>query len=254
MQIVTLLKSGGRFDSRHVSCLYAGCRKWIRGYCDFVCLTDLDPILLSRSIDPSVRCVPLVHDWPGWWGKMEVFRTDYNPKNMEISTLYVDLDTIFCNYINPIFDIESSLVLLSENSNINPSIFYKTSNADVYSRELFEFVSSYIRDHGITIENYKNEEVPNVEDFIQKAVNDIGLDYTTFDKEVPGAVLFYPKDKTKIPYSERINPIPPGKKCIVAFSRGYYPENIGDSPKWLESNYQQHGRQNRFERVWSEKR
>lgn len=49
-----------------------------------VCLTDCD-------IDhPGVEAVPLVHDWPGWWSKIELFR----PGLLAGPTLYLDIDTV----------------------------------------------------------------------------------------------------------------------------------------------------------------
>lgn len=46
-----------------------------------VCLSDVDV--------PCER-VPLQHDWPGWWSKIELFAHNWGE-----SVLYVDLDTTF---------------------------------------------------------------------------------------------------------------------------------------------------------------
>jgi hypothetical protein len=54
-----------------------------------VCLSDVDV--------PCER-VPLVHDWPGWWSKVELFRFSY-PEPV----LYVDLDTVFLSDPAPLF-------------------------------------------------------------------------------------------------------------------------------------------------------
>lgn len=47
----------------------------------FVCLSDIDV--------PCER-IPLEHDWPGWWSKIEMFKAGV----IEDQTLYLDLDTV----------------------------------------------------------------------------------------------------------------------------------------------------------------
>lgn len=48
----------------------------------FVCLSD----------DPAVPCerIPLIHGWPGWWSKMELYR----PELFDGPVFYIDLDTV----------------------------------------------------------------------------------------------------------------------------------------------------------------
>lgn len=44
-----------------------------------------------------VRELPLYHDWPGWWSKMELFRPDLHE-----DILYLDLDTTIVDDIEPL--------------------------------------------------------------------------------------------------------------------------------------------------------
>lgn len=54
------------------------------------CLSDV-------AIDaPGVDHIPLVHGWPGWWSKMELFR----PNLFTGPVLYIDLDTVIINNID----------------------------------------------------------------------------------------------------------------------------------------------------------
>ena len=48
------------------------------------------PGLVALSDVPieGIRTIPLAHDWPGWWAKMELFRPDI-PGDL----FYLDLDT-----------------------------------------------------------------------------------------------------------------------------------------------------------------
>jgi len=89
--IYCVLRSGSKdYDERHV--------RWLKKQCDlhapavsFVCLTDLD------SID-GVATEPLLHDWKGWWSKIELFRFD--------DVFYLDLDTVILNDIRYMLDLK----------------------------------------------------------------------------------------------------------------------------------------------------
>ena len=83
--LITVLRGGGRYDATWVARLAGGVRRFVPSIDRIVCLTDRpDPI-------PGVACVPLRHDWPGWWAKMEAFR----PGLAEGTALLCDLDTVF---------------------------------------------------------------------------------------------------------------------------------------------------------------
>lgn len=69
--IACVLRSGGIYKPEHVERLQA-----MVG--DLVCLSDIDV--------PCER-IPLKHDWPGWWGKIELFRPIWNAP-----VVYLDLD------------------------------------------------------------------------------------------------------------------------------------------------------------------
>lgn len=78
LTIATLLKSGKEFAPDHVARLKRQCNKI--PHTRFVCLSDVDV--------PCER-IPLLHNWPTWWGQCELFRPGlfYGP------VLYMDLDT-----------------------------------------------------------------------------------------------------------------------------------------------------------------
>lgn len=83
--LITVLKGGGRYDARWVERLARGVRCHAPAFTRILCLTD-GPL----AVDGVAR-VPLRHDWPGWWAKMEAFR----PGLSEGTTLLCDLDTVF---------------------------------------------------------------------------------------------------------------------------------------------------------------
>ena len=82
--LVCVARSGGRYDGVWVERLAQGARRHIEGLGRIVCLTD------SEFAVKGVETVPLRHDWPGWWAKMEAFRPDLSSER----TVLLDLDTM----------------------------------------------------------------------------------------------------------------------------------------------------------------
>lgn len=83
--LVTVLRSGGRYDAVWVERLARGARRFAPAFDRIVCLTDL-PLAVS-----GVERIALRHGWPGWWSKMEAFR----PGLAAGTVLLCDLDTVF---------------------------------------------------------------------------------------------------------------------------------------------------------------
>jgi hypothetical protein len=71
---ICVLRSGGEYLPEHV-------QRLARQVPDLVALSDV-PV-------EGVPVIPLQHDWPGWWAKMELFRPD-----MPGDLMYFDLDTL----------------------------------------------------------------------------------------------------------------------------------------------------------------
>lgn len=82
--VACVLKSGGDYDTAYVSRLQAGIATNLSMPHRFVCLSDIDV--------PCER-IPLVHGWPSWWAKMELFK-------LQGAVLYFDLDTIITGEID----------------------------------------------------------------------------------------------------------------------------------------------------------
>lgn len=82
--LITVLKGGGRYDAAWVERLARGVRRHAPAFTRILCLTDL-PLAVE-----GVERVPLRHDWPAWWAKMEAFR----PGLCQGTALLCDLDTV----------------------------------------------------------------------------------------------------------------------------------------------------------------
>jgi len=82
--IVCVLKSGGIYDAEWVRKLKDACSRHA-GKHRFTCLSD---------VNVPCETIPLKHDWPAWWSKIELFRV------VEPNTLYLDLDTVVCGKVD----------------------------------------------------------------------------------------------------------------------------------------------------------
>lgn len=87
-----------------------------------VCLSDVDV--------PCER-VPLVHDWPGWFSKIELFRYSY-PEPV----LYVDLDTVFLSDPAPLLrEAFTMLPRLNQTGDVGSGVMsWRGDYSQVYRR------------------------------------------------------------------------------------------------------------------------
>lgn len=67
----------------------------------FVCLSDTEV--------PCER-IPLEHDWPGWWSKIELHR----PENFDGRVLYLDLDTSVVGSLEEIASYDGSFGMIND--------------------------------------------------------------------------------------------------------------------------------------------
>lgn len=86
LTVICVLKSGGIYDAEWVRRLRDATARQLRRPHRFVCLSDVDV--------PCER-IPLKHDWPSWWSKIELFA----PGIITDRTLYLDLDTVLVGEI-----------------------------------------------------------------------------------------------------------------------------------------------------------
>jgi hypothetical protein len=111
---MTVLRGGGEYSPEHVQAIQRQVAKWAPAGTEFYCLTDTDV--------PGVECIPLVHDWPGWWSKLEMFRLGGD-------FLYTDLDNVIVGPLTEIAEVDEFT------ADIGFSFFRLTpdvSNADIY--------------------------------------------------------------------------------------------------------------------------
>lgn len=91
LTVACVLKSGGCFGWNHVEALHEALLRHLpRDFeWQFYTLSDVSP-----SPD-AASTVKLIHDWPGWWSKIELFR-------LPGPLLYFDLDTVIVGDLSEI--------------------------------------------------------------------------------------------------------------------------------------------------------
>lgn len=97
--VLCVLRSGGIYDAEWVRKLRDAVGRHLSIAHRFACLSDVDV--------PCER-IPLQHDWPRWWAKLELFK----PGVITGPTLYLDLDTIVTGPLDILFDIEDDFAML----------------------------------------------------------------------------------------------------------------------------------------------
>jgi len=100
LTVACVLRSGGVYNQEDVSRLHAGVYQHLKEEHKFVCLSDVE-----------VPCdkIPLEHNWPGWWSKMELFK-------LPGPVLFFDLDTIITGDLSDIArkTEQSDLIMLRD--------------------------------------------------------------------------------------------------------------------------------------------
>lgn len=105
ISIFLVLRTGGDvFDSRYVNTVAKNIKNNISYPHEIVCLTDD-----ATGITEVDRIVPMLHNYPKWWGKIELFRSDIT-KNRHC--LFIDLDTVICKNIDQICSLTGSFFAL----------------------------------------------------------------------------------------------------------------------------------------------
>ena len=103
-RFVMVLKSGKLYGPEYAERLASAIRRWSPPDVEIVCLSDLTGMTMPT--------IPLQHDLPGWWSKMELFREglfdDGRPN------IYLDLDTLICGSLLPLLSYEGNLAVLAD--------------------------------------------------------------------------------------------------------------------------------------------
>jgi hypothetical protein len=155
LNVACVLRSGGDYTAEHVECLRRGIALNLRRPYRFVCLTDDDTL--------DCETARLVHQWPGWWAKIELFRPELFANE---DVLYFDLDVLIVGSLDDvILDTEPFMILRSfwPNRRVNSSMMLWRSDLSAIYQDFVDHpekhMASYrmlgdqdfIRDHSPVI-------------------------------------------------------------------------------------------------------
>lgn len=118
MHVTCVYKIGGDFDGEYVEALH-------KTFPNLLCLTDAD------DVPDYINQQPLVHRWPNWWSKIELF-------NLPHPTLYLDLDVVVLGDISHVYgQCKGDLIISSgfyKPKEINSSVMYIPTGTGLYEK------------------------------------------------------------------------------------------------------------------------
>lgn len=99
--VICVLKSGGDYDESYVKKLFASIRRNASQVenIEYICLTDF-----KIKTDQFI-VLPLKDSLPGWWSKVEIFRSGITKAEM---CVYFDLDTVIVSDISDILTVKTN--------------------------------------------------------------------------------------------------------------------------------------------------
>lgn len=108
--VACVLRGGGAYDPRYVVNLRNMVARHLPHPHRFVCFTDLSAkATLLPLAHADVETIPLLHDWPGWWAKMEM----YDPR-WPFGVLYFDLDTLIVGDLTDLWEYSGDRAALGD--------------------------------------------------------------------------------------------------------------------------------------------
>ena len=135
LQVIIVMKTGGDFAPSHVDRIISQIKKHLTVPHEIFCLTDI-----PGEYVPGITVLPLLDKLPGWWSKIEIFRSFTN-------VLYFDLDTTILGNIDFLAPSPSSFVALqTKHSGTGSGIMrWKGDFSALY--KYFKGSPSYIMQH-----------------------------------------------------------------------------------------------------------
>lgn len=99
--VVCVLRPSADFDAEKVQRLKYMVDKYYSCAYDFLCFTN--------EHVPKVETIPFVHNWRGWYSKLELFRKGV----LSGQVVYLDLDTVLVGDVTDIFDTKYEFATIS---------------------------------------------------------------------------------------------------------------------------------------------
>jgi len=187
-----------KYTADHVLALQQQVKKHCPGS-EFYCL--------SNEKIPGVNVIPLKHNWPGWWSKMEIFSHDLGP------VLYLDLDMVLRNDISYIMEDTHYFTAWHSKRGLNSSIMAW----DESKRHIYESFASQCDD---VMQAMTRLECLGDQCFIQNSL----AKWDKFKDRYPEAIVNYESLKGNDPSD---------KNHIICFKGRTKPQNANE--EWVRS-------------------
>ena len=178
--IICVLRTGGwnggyhpvRYEPRNVQWLQRQAQKHAPK-APFVCLSDVDV--------PGVDVIPIEHDWPGWWPKIELFKLDIGP------VLYLDLDMVLTGPLDSLMNYPHKFTAWN-----NPAKTARSMNSSVmaWSGPRPDIYDPFIADPKGWMAKCADKSCWGDQGFIEQHVTD----WQSWQSLFPGAVMSYKQD------------------------------------------------------------
>jgi len=215
LTVLCVLRSGGEtYDKTWVYKLQRAVERNLTIPHTFACLSDV-PLACNR--------IPLKHDWPGWWAKIEMFR-----KGVVLGpTIYFDLDTVIVGNIDHIADNKSGFAMLknfsatAEPGMVGSGVMWFRDAASVPHKVYEKFAKMP--------ECYMNHHLRNA-DAATSYIGDQAFIWDTL-----GGKIDTFNDPKILSYKRHCRKLLPADSSIVAFHGRPRPSEVSDS--WVKEHW-----------------
>lgn len=215
LTVLCVLRSGGEtYDKTWVYKLQRSVERNLTIPHTFACLSDV-PLACNR--------IPLKHDWPGWWAKIEMFR-----KGVVLGpTIYFDLDTVIVGNIDHMADNKSGFAMLknfsatAEPGMVGSGVMWFRDAASVPHKVYEKFAKMP--------ECYMNHHLRNAD----AATSYIGDQAFIWD--ALGGQIDTLNDPKILSYKRHCRKLLPADSSIVAFHGRPRPSEVSDS--WVKEHW-----------------
>jgi len=106
--VVTVLRSGGVFNEQYVRHLMAGVARHAHTQHRFMCLSDT---VTEPEVRDGIEWLPLVHDWPAHYAKLEIYRPELEWFGR---MTYIDLSSVIVGDLTPFLDYDGPCAMVRD--------------------------------------------------------------------------------------------------------------------------------------------